>query len=46
MGSDGHEEGIKGVDPGCGLRRVGIRVGMKCENQTATLLRASSTDMR
>ena len=23
IGSDGHEEGIKGVDLGCGLRRVG-----------------------
>ena len=29
MGSDGNEEGIKGVDLGCGLRRVGVRVGMK-----------------
>ena len=25
---DGHEEGIKGVDLGCGLRRVEVRVRM------------------
>ena len=29
MGSNGPEEGIKGVDLGCGLRRAGVRVGMK-----------------
>ena len=29
MGSDGNEEGIEWFDPGCGLRRVGVRVGMK-----------------
>ena len=26
-GSDGHEEGIEGVDLGCGLIRVGVWVG-------------------
>ena len=29
MGSHGHEEGIKGVDLGCGSRSVGVQVGMK-----------------
>ena len=29
MESDGHEKGIKGVDLGCGLRRVGVWVGMR-----------------
>ena len=29
MGSDGHEERIQVVDLWCGLRRVGVRVGMK-----------------
>ena len=29
MGSDGHEEGIEGVDLRCVLRRVGVPVGMK-----------------
>ena len=29
MWSDGHEEGIKRVDLGCGLRMVGVRVGMR-----------------
>ena len=29
MGSDGHEEGIEGLDLGCGLRWVGVRVSMK-----------------
>ena len=33
-GGDGHEEGIKGVDLGCELRRVGVRLGIKY-NQTA-----------
>ena len=28
MGSDGNEEGIEGVDLGCGLTRVQVRVGM------------------
>ena len=28
-GGDGREEGILGVDLGCGLRRTGVRVGMK-----------------
>ena len=27
---------IEGVDLGCGLRRVGVRVEMKYQNQTAT----------
>ena len=26
MGSDGHKGGMEGVDLGCGLRRVGVRV--------------------
>ena len=26
MGNDRHEEGIEGVDLGCGLRRVRVRV--------------------
>ena len=26
LGCNRHEEGIKGVDLGCGLRRVGVRV--------------------
>ena len=34
---DGHEEGIEGVDLGCGLKRVGVQVGIKHLNQTATL---------
>ena len=29
MGSNEHEEGIEGVDLGCGLRRGGVSVG-KC----------------
>ena len=32
MENDGHEEGIEGVDPECGLRRVGVRVGMNYQN--------------
>ena len=36
-GGDGGEEGILGVDLGCGLRRVGVRVEMKYLNQIATL---------
>ena len=28
MGSDGDEEGFKGVDLVCGLRRVGVQVGI------------------
>ena len=32
MGSNGPEEAIKGVDLGCGLRRAGVRVGMKYIN--------------
>ena len=26
---DGQEEGIEGVDLGCGLKRVGVQVGIK-----------------
>ena len=29
MGGNGYEEGIKGVDLVCGLRKVGVRIGMK-----------------
>ena len=29
MGIDGHEEGIKGVNLGCGLRKLGVGVEMK-----------------
>ena len=29
MGSDGHEEGLEGVDSGCGLRGVWVRLGMR-----------------
>ena len=29
MGSDGHEEGIEGVDLRCRLRRVEVRVGVR-----------------
>ena len=29
MWIDGYEEGIEGVDLGCGLRRVGVQVGIK-----------------
>ena len=28
MWSNGHEEGIEGVDLGCGLRKVGLGVGI------------------
>ena len=38
---NGHEEGIKGVDLGCGLRWVGVWVGMKYSNQTAPLSHCS-----
>ena len=39
----GHEEGSEGVNLGRGLRRVGVRVGIKYHNQTAILQRASSS---
>ena len=29
MGKDEHEEGIERVDLGCGLKSVGVWVGMK-----------------
>ena len=37
-GGGADEEGIRGVELGCWLRRVGVRVEMKyLKNQTATL---------
>ena len=37
MGSDGHQRGIEGVDLGCGLRRVGVRVWVEINIKTKPL---------